>query len=255
MLKKRWHLFYTLLPAIPGTIYRGYRYQKISVRPPQLSTRRSWNHTGNIGGKRMTFDARAFLKNLRREVETHPAVNHTFLARIGTSPFSREDYKVFGMQHYPLVGMFTNYMERLLVNAPNSTAKCWLAKVLVDEYGEGSDGHDHAHMYRMYLTACGVQAEEENRVPLHPAVVDFIRTHLEVCSRRPFLVGLGALGPGHEWAIPRMFVPIIKGQRRAGFTEEEFSISHCIVSKMKTMHFGSKRLWPPCSKPLSKPNK
>ena len=29
MLKKRWHLFYTLLPAIPGTIYRGYRYQKI----------------------------------------------------------------------------------------------------------------------------------------------------------------------------------------------------------------------------------
>ena len=48
MLKKRWHLFYTLLPAIPGTIYRGYRYQKIPVRPPQLSTRRSWNHTGNI---------------------------------------------------------------------------------------------------------------------------------------------------------------------------------------------------------------
>jgi radical SAM superfamily enzyme YgiQ (UPF0313 family) len=29
MLKKRWHLFYTMLPAIPGTIYRGYRFQKI----------------------------------------------------------------------------------------------------------------------------------------------------------------------------------------------------------------------------------
>jgi len=29
MLKKRWHLFYKMLPAIPGTIYRGYRFQKI----------------------------------------------------------------------------------------------------------------------------------------------------------------------------------------------------------------------------------
>ncbi len=83
----------------------------------------------------MTFDARRFLKDLRNEVESHPAVNHTFLARVGTSPFTREDYRVFGLQHYPLVGMFTNYMERLLINAPDTTAKCWLAKVLVDEYG------------------------------------------------------------------------------------------------------------------------
>jgi pyrroloquinoline-quinone synthase len=169
----------------------------------------------------MSFDARGFLRELRTEVETHPAVNHTFLARVGTSPFSREDYKIFGMQHYPLVGMFTGYMERLLINAPNSTAKCWLAKVLVDEYGEGSDGHDHAEMYRMFLTACGVAPDEENQVPLHSDVVEFIRTHLELCSHRPFLVGLGALGPGHEWAIPRMFIPIISGLRRAKFAEEE----------------------------------
>jgi len=178
----------------------------------------------------MSYDARAFLRELRQEVETHPAVNHTFLARVGTSPFSREDYKIFGMQHYPLVGMFTGYMERLLINAPNSTAKCWLAKVLVDEYGEGSDGHDHAEMYRMFLTACGVEPEEEDHVPLNAAVVEFIRTHLELCSHRPFLVGLGALGPGHEWAIPRMFVPIIAGLRRAKFEEDEISYFtlHCL---------------------------
>ena len=70
----------------------------------------------------MRFDARGFLKDLRREVETHPAVNHTFLARVGTNPFTREDYKIFGMQHYPLVGMFTGYMERLLIHAPDTTA-------------------------------------------------------------------------------------------------------------------------------------
>ena len=39
----------------------------------------------------------------------------------------------------------------------------------------------------------------------------------------PFLVGLGALGPGHEWAIPRMFTPIIAGLERAGFEDEEIN--------------------------------
>ena len=169
----------------------------------------------------MSFDARSFLKDLRQEVESHPALNHTFLARIGTSPFTIEDYKVFGLQHYALVGMFTNYMERLLINAPNTTAKCWLAKVLVDEYGEGSDGDDHAVLYRNFLTSCGVEVGEEDRVVMHKAVRDFIYSHLVLCSQRPFLVGLGALGPGHEWAIPRMFGPIIKGLRRANFSEDD----------------------------------
>ena len=151
-------------------------------------------------------------------------MNHTFpLHEVGTSPFTREDYKVFGLQHYPLVGMFTNYMERLLVNAPDTTSKCWLAKVLVDGTAAGSDGDDHAVLYRHFLTCCGVQPGEEDTVVLHSAVRDFIHTHLVLCSQRPFLVGLGALGPGHEWAIPRMFTPIIAGLERAGFEDEEIN--------------------------------
>jgi pyrroloquinoline quinone (PQQ) biosynthesis protein C len=165
--------------------------------------------------------AREFLKELRHDVETHPAVNHVFLARVGTTPFTREDYRVFGLQHYPLVGTFCRYMEELLVRGPDSNSKSWIAKVLVDEYGEGSDGEDHAQLYRHFLTACGVGPEEEDREPLDPRVVAFIRRHMEIVTREPFLVGLGALGPGHEWSIPRMFVPIIDGLRRAGFTEHE----------------------------------
>ena len=91
--------------------------------------------------------------------------------------------------------------------------------MLVDEYGEGSDGHDYAHMYCMYLTACGVQAEE-NRVPCIQQWW-ISSAPLEVCSRRPFLVGLGAWGQD----MNGMFVPIIKGQRRA-FTEEEIPLFH-----------------------------
>ncbi len=35
------------------------------------------------------------------------------------------------------------------------------------------------------------------------------------------LEALGAVGPGHEWSIPKMFDSIIPGLRRAGFDEQE----------------------------------
>jgi pyrroloquinoline-quinone synthase len=166
--------------------------------------------------------ARRFLGDLRKEIAGHPGVNHLFLSRCATSPFARHDYRVFGENHYPLVCVFTSYLERLLVRAPTSDAKLWLAKVLVDEYGEGSEGHDHATLYGRFLRASG------SAMPDRPAAVKvpgpafgFIREHRRIVSEEPFLVGLGAVGPGHEWAIPRMFEAVIPGLRRAGFAEEE----------------------------------
>ena len=165
----------------------------------------------------------AFMKELRKEIEAHPAVNHLFLNRCATSPFAREDYKVFGENHFPLVCVFTSYLERLLVRAPTSDAKLWLAKVLVDEYGEGSDGEDHATLYGHFLRSCGssVPDERDGKVP-EPAL-DFIVEHRRIVNEEPFLVGLGAVGPGHEWAIPKMFHSVIPGLRRAGFTDEEIA--------------------------------
>jgi pyrroloquinoline-quinone synthase len=167
------------------------------------------------------MEARKFLAELRVEVETHVGVNHPLLARVAHVPFTKEDYKVFGLQHYALVGNFTKYLELLLLTAPDSQAKQWIAKVLVNEYGEGSDDKDHAELYREFLTACGAAPGEELRTHLHASVTGFIEEHRRLCKEEPFLVGLGALGPGHEWSIPRMFKLILKGLRRAGFREEE----------------------------------
>lgn len=167
------------------------------------------------------LDAKTYLARLRRDVERHPGVNHPLLARVAQVPFTREDYKTMCLQHYPLVGMFTTYLELLLLTAPDSDAKTWIAKVLVDEYGEGSDGKDHAELYREFLTACGVAKDEEFDVYLHENVSGFILEHIRICQEEPFLVGLGALGPGHEWSIPKMFPMIVKGLRRASFTEED----------------------------------
>jgi len=165
--------------------------------------------------------AREFLAELRQEVERHPAVNHLFLSRIATAPFSREDYRVFSENHYPLVCVFTSYLEALLSRAPGSDSKLWLAKVLVDEYGEGSEGKDHAALYRHFLDACGsrMAASTGERVP-EPAF-RFIEEHRRLSQREPFLAGLGAVGPGHEWAIPKMFESLLLGLERAGFSGEE----------------------------------
>ena len=93
--------------------------------------------------------------------------NHLFLNRLATGMFSKEDYRVFAENHYPLVCVFCSYLERLLVRAPDSEAKLWLAKVLVDEYGEGSEGHDHATLYGNFLAASGGDTKSRHalRVP------------------------------------------------------------------------------------------
>lgn len=167
------------------------------------------------------MSAKRFLSELRREIERHPAVNHLFLQRIATAPFSREDYRVFGENHYPLVCVFTSYLERLLLRAPSSDSKMWLAKVLVDEYGEGSRGEDHATLYAHFLRASGSALPDDpgRRVPA--AAARFIQRHQALVANEPFLVGLGAVGPGHEWAIPQMFASVIRGLERARFSPEE----------------------------------
>lgn len=167
--------------------------------------------------------ARRFLEALRTEIAQHPGVNHPFLNRLATSPFSREDYRVFAENHFPLVCVFTHYLETLLVRAPDSEAKLWLAKVLVDEYGEGSEGHDHAVMYARFLEASGGRPTERKTERIGAPALRFIRLHQAICRQQPFLVGLGAVGPGHEWSIPEMFQAVIPGLRRAGFDEQEIS--------------------------------
>ncbi|MBM4246899.1 MAG: iron-containing redox enzyme family protein [Deltaproteobacteria bacterium] len=170
-----------------------------------------------------------WLARLRHEVEAHRAVHHPLLQRLSDGHASRADFLAFGRQHFALVGFFTKYMEALLFRAPTSADKLWLAKVLVNEYGEGSDGLDHAQLYLQFLAAAGLPPGDERSTALCAEAFAFVGDHLRICCEEPLLVGLGALGPGHEWAIPSMFARLLPGLRAAGFSEREslyFSL-HC----------------------------
>ena len=174
---------------------------------------------------------RDFLKDLHAEVANHPGLGHSLLGRMTVDPKARDDFRIFSGQHYPLVGTFTRYLELLLFSAPSSAEKVWLAKVLVDEYGERSEGQDHAAHYRTFMRASGWPDDRMDQVRLHPAVTSFVTDHLRWCSEEDFLVGLGAVGPGHEWAIPTMFANIIRGLRSAGYGEHEIGYFTLHVSQ------------------------
>lgn len=172
-------------------------------------------------------EARAFLAQLREEIQRHPGVGHSLLSRMHTDPRTKHDFRILATQHYPLVASFCSYMEVLLLRAPGSDAKCWLAKVLVDEYGERSAGQDHSQIYQTFMQAAGLELSKLSDYALHPAVTDFIREHYRIVTEEPFLVGLGALGPGHEWAIPTMFEHVITGLKKAGFNDDEIEYWTC----------------------------
>jgi len=169
----------------------------------------------------MSKTPKQFLRDLRKEIASHPGVNHLFLQRLATSPFSKSDYRIFAENHYALVCVFTSYLEALLFRAPDSESKLWLAKVLIDEYGEGSNGDDHATLYSRFLESTGADSAGVEERPMPAPAMRFVATHRRIVRTQPFLVGLGAVGPGHEWAIPQMFDAVVAGLRRAGFSETE----------------------------------
>jgi len=165
--------------------------------------------------------AHDWMTALQREVESSRTANHPLLARAAAGAFTREQYARFGAQHQSLVGVFTRYLELMLLATDDSSQKLWLAKVLVDEYGEGSEGHDHAELYARFLGTVGVAREAQLDAPLVPEAWRHVGAHLALCREQPFLAQLGAFGPAHEWAIPTMFGHLIRGLASAGVGADE----------------------------------
>lgn len=165
----------------------------------------------------------SFIAELEREVLEHQAVNHSFLRRVSSTAFSREAWAEFATQLYPHVHFFIPYMEELLRNTNDCGAKLTTATILLDEYGADADGDTHPELMLRFVRAAGGQAAVDRlfSAPIDPAVIDMVDTHLDLCSREPFLVGLGAIGTAHELAITKMFPPLVEGVRISGFAERD----------------------------------
>ena len=171
----------------------------------------------------MTTQASAFIAGLEREILAHGAVRHPFLQRVASEPLTLAQIRTFGLQHYQLVRVFTTYMTNLLPKIPDRDAAALFRHVFDDEFGAVSGRsasvgqatifRSHVHLYRDFLAATGLRDEEWGRVRLLPETDAYIKAHLALTRDEDFRIGLGAVGPGHEFSIPTMFQSLVAAIR------------------------------------------
>ncbi len=165
-------------------------------------------------------DSEAFLSALEAEVRAHPAVLHPFLHRFAEGGLSRLQLWAFALQHYQLVRVFTLYLESLLRSVADEEVRGWLNVILTDEFARPRTyEHSHPALYRKFLRALGLSEQDWETVHPLPETEAFIKRHIELTSLRHPVVGLGAVGPGHEWSIPIMFTALVEGLRKSGIEE------------------------------------
>jgi len=157
----------------------------------------------------------AFVQSLRDEVMRHPAVTHPFLQRFAQGGLAPWQLWGYASQHYRLVCFFTAYLEALTKRTPDQEIRRLVQEILEEEYMRPQQfERSHPALYRRFMRAVGFRDGEWDQVPALPATRAFIAMHLDM-TWRSWLETLGAVGPGHEWAIPRMFPPLVLGIERS----------------------------------------
>ena len=167
-----------------------------------------------------------FLENLNRELADHQAVNHPFLSSIGT--LTPEQTKIFASQFYLYVRMFPRLMGAVVYTVPDERARLPLILNLINECGglaymeRMDNSHTHPALFRIFTSALGISdVELEATVPL-PSTQQFIEAYEQLYLKSPFLKAMGAVGPGTECAVPKMYVPILEGLKAQNqFTEQD----------------------------------
>jgi len=162
-----------------------------------------------------------FVAALRAEVARHRAVDHPFLRRFARGGLARWQLWAYASQHYRLVCFFTAYLEALAHATPDAELRGWVREILEEEYMRPR-GFERSHpaLYRRFMRALGFADGEWDTVPALPATHAFIQLHLDM-TLRSWLETLGAVGPGHEWAIPQMFPFLVEGIERSVALESE----------------------------------
>ncbi len=157
----------------------------------------------------------AFVQTLRDEVMGHAAVTHPFLHRFAQGGLAAWQLWGYASQHYQLVCFFTAYLEALTQHTPDQEIRRLVQEILEEEYMRPQHfERSHPALYRRFMRAVGFREGEWDQIPALPATRAFVVMHLDM-TLRSWLETLGAVGPGHEWAIPRMFPPLVQGIERS----------------------------------------
>lgn len=145
------------------------------------------------------------LERLERAIAEHPAVQHPMFNYIDKLSRERLQHALaaFATEHYYLVRNFPRYVR--IVQARLGSNE-FIDAVASDECGNSyiTQG-PHVELYEKFLNAVGGANELTNR---NPETYAFVFGHLDLMTKGTISEAIGALGPGHEFSIPRMFKSI-----------------------------------------------
>ncbi|MGH7325199.1 MAG: TenA family transcriptional regulator [Candidatus Rokuibacteriota bacterium] len=142
-------------------------------------------------------------------------MRHPFLLRFARGGLAPWQIWAYASQHYRLVCFFPAYLQAVANWTPDDELRTLVREILEEEYMRLERlERSHTALYRRFMRAVGFVEEEWDSVPWLPATRDFVTLHLEM-PLRSWIETLGAVGPGHEWAIPRMFPFLLQGIERS----------------------------------------
>lgn len=184
--------------------------------------------TQSVGAR----DGEGFLRQLRSDIFSHEAINHPFLERFSKGNLSGEQVKTFAIHYYQHAKMFSHYIANIIPKIPHEKDRMLMVKNLMDEYGNLSLEKTHPALFRKFLTGLGLTKKDWKKFKPIPEVTNFVDRLTMLTRYEPFLIGLGAVGPGVEWVIPTMFKKIVDGLKRSISIKEddmEYWTSHIIL--------------------------
>ena len=173
-----------------------------------------------------------FLRLLKDEIFSHEAVNHPFLERFSKGNLSEEQVKTFALHYYQHAKMFSHYIANIIPKIPHEWDRMAMVKNLIDEYGNLNPDKTHPALFRKFLKALGLEKKDWKKFKPIPEVTNFVDRLTMLTRHEPFLIGLGAVGPGVEWVIPTMFKKIVDGLKNSISIKDddmEYWTSHIIL--------------------------
>ncbi|GEM_PF-463232 len=156
-----------------------------------------------------------FINILKQEVFSHEAVNHPFLERFSKGNLTEEQVKTFAVHYYQHAKMFSHYIANIIPKIPHERDRIVMVKNLMEEYGNLIPEKTHPALFRKFLSALGLKKADWKKFKPIPEVTNFVDRLTMLTRYEPFLVGLGAVGPGVEWVIPTMFKKIVDGLKNS----------------------------------------
>jgi pyrroloquinoline-quinone synthase len=179
-----------------------------------------------------TTDYTDFHRLLKDEIFSHEAVNHPFLERFSKGGLNEEQVKTFALHYYQHAKMFSHYIANIIPKIPHEWDRMTMVKNLMDEYGNLNPEKTHPALFRKFLKALGLEKKDWKKFKPIPEVTNFIDRLTMLTRYEPFLIGLGAVGPGVEWVIPAMFKKIVDGLKNSISIKDddmEYWTSHIVL--------------------------